>query len=95
MPAGVYHGLFPAETQHISVADAVKSIKRIFKSDIAPQDVAAIILEPVQGEGGFNVCPPEFMRAVRDHGATLLPIDSASVLAMPSNAITIARASMA
>ncbi len=66
MPAGVYHGLFPAETQHISVADAVKSIKRIFKSDIAPQDVAAIILEPVQGEGGFNVCPPEFMRAVRE-----------------------------
>lgn len=76
MPAGVYHGLFPAETQHISVADAVKSIKRIFKSDIAPQDVAAVILEPVQGEGGFNVCPPEFMRAVREicdeHGIVMI-----------------------
>lgn len=66
MPASVYHALYPSQTQNISVADAIKSIKRIFKSDIAPQDVAAIILEPVQGEGGFNVCPPEFMRAVRE-----------------------------
>ncbi|MDO4642000.1 MAG: 4-aminobutyrate--2-oxoglutarate transaminase [Neisseria sp.] len=76
MPAGVYHALYPVATQNISVADAVKSIKRIFKSDIAPHDVAAIILEPVQGEGGFNVCPPEFMRAVREicdeHGILLI-----------------------
>ncbi|PSJ79654.1 4-aminobutyrate--2-oxoglutarate transaminase [Neisseria iguanae] len=66
MSAGVFHALYPSATQNISVADAVKSIKRIFKSDIAPHDVAAIILEPVQGEGGFNVCPPEFMRAIRE-----------------------------
>lgn len=76
MPAGVYHALYPAETQHISVADAVKSIRRIFKADIAPSDVAAIILEPVQGEGGFNVCPPEFMRAIREicdeHGIVMI-----------------------
>lgn len=76
MPASVYHALYPVATQNISVADAVKSIKRIFKSDIAPHDVAAIILEPVQGEGGFNVCPPEFMRAVREicdeHGILLI-----------------------
>ena len=76
MPAGVFHALYPVATQNISVADAVKSIKRIFKSDIAPQDVAAIILEPVQGEGGFNVCPPEFMRAIREicdeHGIVMI-----------------------
>lgn len=76
MPAGVFHALYPASTQNISVEDAVKSIKRIFKSDIAPHDVAAIILEPVQGEGGFNVCPPEFMRAVRkicdEHGIVMI-----------------------
>lgn len=65
MPAGVFHALYPSTTQNISVDDAIKSIKRIFKSDIAPQDVAAIILEPVQGEGGFNVAPPEFMQAIR------------------------------
>ena len=76
MPAGVFHALYPVATQNISVADAIKSIKRIFKSDIAPQDVAAIILEPVQGEGGFNVCPPEFMRAIREicdeHGIVMI-----------------------
>lgn len=66
MPAGIFHALYPSATQGITTADAVKSIRRIFKSDIAPQDVAAIILEPVQGEGGFNVCPPELMRAVRE-----------------------------
>ncbi|STZ77196.1 4-aminobutyrate--2-oxoglutarate transaminase [Bergeriella denitrificans] len=76
MPAGVFHALYPSATQNISVDDAVKSIKRIFKSDIAPHDVAAIILEPVQGEGGFNVCPPELMRALRaicdEHGILLI-----------------------
>lgn len=76
MPAGVFHALFPAATQNISVEEAVKSIRRIFKSDIAPHDVAAIILEPVQGEGGFNVCPPEMMRAVREicdeHGIVMI-----------------------
>ncbi|KGQ29929.1 4-aminobutyrate aminotransferase [Gallibacterium genomosp. 2] len=76
MPAGIYHALYPSTTQNISVDDAIKSIKRIFKSDIAPTDVAAIILEPVQGEGGFNVCPPEFMRKVREicdeHGIVMI-----------------------
>ncbi len=76
MPAGVFHALYPSATQNISVEDAIKSIKRIFKSDIAPHDVAAVILEPVQGEGGFNVCPPEFMRAIREicdeHGIVMI-----------------------
>lgn len=76
MPAGVFHALFPAETQGISVEEAVKSIKRIFKSDIPADNVAAVIIEPVQGEGGFNVCPPEFMRALRqicdEHGIVMI-----------------------
>ena len=38
----------------------------ILTSDIAPQDVAAIVIEPVQGEGGFYVVPPAFMRALRE-----------------------------
>ena len=33
--------------------DAIASIHRIFKNDAAPEDVAAIVIEPVQGEGGF------------------------------------------
>lgn len=65
MPTGVYHADFPSSTQNISTDDAVKSIRRILKTEIAPENVAAIILEPVQGEGGFNIAPPEFMCAVR------------------------------
>ena len=65
MPTGIYHADFPSATQNISTDDAIKSIRRILKTEIAPENVAAIILEPVQGEGGFNIAPPEFMRAVR------------------------------
>ena len=49
---------------------------RTFKTDIAPSRVAAIIVEPVQGEGGFNPVPPELMRALRkvadEHGIVLI-----------------------
>ncbi|WP_251268216.1 aminotransferase class III-fold pyridoxal phosphate-dependent enzyme, partial [Enterobacter hormaechei] len=47
-----------------------------FKADIAADQVAAIVLEPIQGEGGFNVAPPEFMQALRalcdTHGILLI-----------------------
>ncbi len=46
----------------MTTADALKSLERIFKADIAPDQVAAIILEPIQGEGGFNVAPADFMQ---------------------------------
>lgn len=76
MPASVFHALYPSKTQNITVEEAIKSIKRLFKADISPENVAAIILEPVQGEGGFNVCPPAFMRALREicdeHGIVLI-----------------------
>ncbi|VEB90636.1 4-aminobutyrate aminotransferase [Citrobacter koseri] len=56
--------------------DALNSLERIFKADIAPDQVAAIILEPVQGEGGFNVAPTDFMQALRTlcdtHGILLI-----------------------
>ncbi|MCV5480403.1 aminotransferase class III-fold pyridoxal phosphate-dependent enzyme, partial [Escherichia coli] len=51
-------------------------LERIFKADIAPDQVAAITLEPIQGEGGFNVAPADFMQALRDlcdtHGILLI-----------------------
>ncbi len=60
----------------MTTADALKSLERIFKADIAPDQVAAIILEPIQGEGGFNVAPADFMQALRDlcdtHGILLI-----------------------
>ena len=60
----------------VSVEDSIKAIHTLFKSDIDPKRVAAIILEPVQGEGGFYVTPPAFMRELRalcdEHGMLLI-----------------------
>ena len=60
----------------VSVEESLAAIDRLFKADIDAEQVAAIILEPVQGEGGFYVQPPEFMRAVREicdrHGILLI-----------------------
>lgn len=63
---GIYHGLYPNELYEISTKDALKSLEHICKSSIAPYDVAAIIFEPVQGEGGFNVAPKEFLQGLRE-----------------------------
>lgn len=71
-PAEVYHAPFPVALHGVSVQDSLDYIQHLFKSDIEPARVAAIMLEPVQGEGGFYVAPPEFMRALRalcdEHG---------------------------
>ncbi len=76
MPADVYHVPFPNATQDISIADSLKALDLLFKVDIDPKRVAAIILEPVQGEGGFNITPPELMTALRkvcdEHGILLI-----------------------
>lgn len=64
-PGEVYHAPFPIEYHGVSVEDSLKSLHNLFKVDIAPSDVAAIIVEPVQGEGGFYPAPNEFMQALR------------------------------
>jgi 4-aminobutyrate aminotransferase/(S)-3-amino-2-methylpropionate transaminase len=61
----VYHAPFPIEYHGISTAQSLAALEQLFKSDIDPSRVAAIIVEPVQGEGGFYVAPPEFLRALR------------------------------
>lgn len=75
-PAEVYHARFPCALHGVSVDDALASIEAIFKYDVEPQRVAAIILEPVQGEGGFYIAPKEFARALRAlcdrHGIVLI-----------------------
>jgi 4-aminobutyrate aminotransferase/(S)-3-amino-2-methylpropionate transaminase len=65
-PAEIYHAKYPNAMHGVSVADAIASIEAIFKYDVEAERVAAIILEPVQGEGGFYVAPPEFVKAVRE-----------------------------
>lgn len=73
---GVYHLPFPVEAHGIDVADSLKMLDYLFKADIAPDSVAAIIIEPVQGEGGFLITPAELMRALRqrcdEHGILLI-----------------------
>lgn len=76
MPGDIYHLPFPSATQDVSVADSLKALDFLFKADIDPKRVAAIIIEPIQGEGGFNVTPPELMTALRkvcdEHGILLI-----------------------
>ena len=64
-PAELYHAPYPIEYHGISVADSMKSLHSLFAADIAPSDVAAIIVEPVQGEGGFYPAPVEFLQQLR------------------------------
>jgi len=76
MPGGIFRALYPCELHGISVDDSIASIERIFKNDAQPQDIAAIIIEPVQGEGGFYVNSPAFMKRLRAlcdaHGILLI-----------------------
>ncbi|WP_208613131.1 4-aminobutyrate--2-oxoglutarate transaminase [Pantoea wallisii] len=72
----VFHARYPNALHNVSVQDALESLDAILRSDISPQQVAAIIFEPVQGEGGFYVAPPEFVTALRalcdSHGIVLI-----------------------
>jgi 4-aminobutyrate aminotransferase/(S)-3-amino-2-methylpropionate transaminase len=76
MLPSVFHAPFPMAYHGVSVADSLAAIDALFKSDIDPAQVAAIVIEPVQGEGGFYVAPPEFLRALRalcdKHGIVLI-----------------------
>ncbi|NRA53833.1 MAG: 4-aminobutyrate--2-oxoglutarate transaminase [Gammaproteobacteria bacterium] len=75
-PGDIFHAPFPIELHDITVKQSLKAIENLFKVDIAPSDVAAIIVEPVQGEGGFYAAPAEFLQALRklcdEHGIMLI-----------------------
>lgn len=78
MLPSVFHAPFPMAYHGVSTTDSLAAIDALFKSDIDPAQVAAIIIEPVQGEGGFYAAPPEFLRALRalcDKHGILLIID--------------------
>jgi 4-aminobutyrate aminotransferase/(S)-3-amino-2-methylpropionate transaminase len=75
-PAEVYHAPFPIAYHGVSVQDSLDALEQVFKYDIESARVAAIIVEPVLGEGGFYVAPPEFLRSLRAicdaHGIVLI-----------------------
>ena len=75
-PAEVYHVPFPIEYHGITVEDSIAALDKLFKADVEPDRVAAIIIEPVQGEGGFYPAPEGFLQTLRDicdeHGIVLI-----------------------
>ncbi|HEY8266579.1 MAG TPA: 4-aminobutyrate--2-oxoglutarate transaminase [Steroidobacteraceae bacterium] len=75
-PAEVYHAPFPNPLHGVSTDDAFDALATIFKCDVAADRVAAIIVEPVQGEGGFYIAPKDFMVRLRElcdrHGIILI-----------------------
>ncbi|WP_241610460.1 4-aminobutyrate--2-oxoglutarate transaminase [Rosenbergiella epipactidis] len=75
MVPSVFHARFP-DGKKVSTEQALESLHDIFSCDIAPHNVAALVIEPIQGEGGFRVVPQAFMQALRDiadqHGILLI-----------------------
>lgn len=75
LPGQVYHLPFP-DGQDVSVEDSLKMLNFLFASDIGPEQVAAIIIEPVQGEGGFRIAPTALLKHLRavcdEHGIKLI-----------------------
>jgi len=75
-PAEIYHLPFPIEHHNVTVQESLKALDFLFRADIEPSRVAAIIIEPVQGEGGFYEAPHELLVELRRicdrHGILLI-----------------------
>lgn len=74
----VFHVPYPMPYHGVTPEHSFAAIENLFKADIDPARVAAVIIEPVQGEGGFYIAPPEFLRALRalcDKHRILLIVD--------------------
>lgn len=72
----VFHVPYPMPYHGVTAEQSLAAIENLFKADVDPTRVAAIIIEPVQGEGGFYIAPPDFLRALRalcdKHGILLV-----------------------
>jgi len=75
-PSDIYHAPFPMLTHGVTPEHSLAALNAIFKGDMAPDETAAIIIEPVTGEGGFYIAPFEFLRELRSicdrHGILLI-----------------------
>ncbi len=65
MPAEIFHAPFPCPYHGVSVDDALAGIDLVLKSQAGPDRIGAVVVEPVQGEGGFNVAPRAFIDALK------------------------------
>jgi 4-aminobutyrate aminotransferase / (S)-3-amino-2-methylpropionate transaminase / 5-aminovalerate transaminase len=72
----IYRVPFPVAHEAVHPEDTLRALHGLFHADVEPARVAAIIIEPVQGEGGFHVASPELLRALRaqcdEHGILLI-----------------------
>jgi 4-aminobutyrate aminotransferase len=72
----VFHVPFPMALHGVTTAESLRALEHLFRADVEARRVAAIVLEPVQGEGGFYPAPPELMRGLRalcdQHGILLI-----------------------
>ena len=75
-PGEVYHVPYPNKFHDVSADEALRALEFLFKADVEPTRVAAMVIEPVQGEGGFYVAPFDFLRELRrvcdKHGILLI-----------------------
>jgi len=74
--AGVFHIPFPIEHHGTSEKESLKALDHLFRASVSPDQVAAIVIEPVQGEGGFYQASPAFLQQLRklcdEHGICLV-----------------------
>lgn len=75
-PSEIFHLPFPSESTGVSIADTSRALAALFAADSEPGRIAAIIIEPVQGEGGFHVPAPELFAVIDElrqrHGILLI-----------------------
>jgi len=76
MPADIFHLPYPVAYHGGSVDATLAALRTVFRSEIDPSRIAAVIIEPVQGEGGFYITPPELLLELRrlcdEHGMLLI-----------------------
>jgi 4-aminobutyrate aminotransferase / (S)-3-amino-2-methylpropionate transaminase / 5-aminovalerate transaminase len=75
-PADIYRAPFPNAMQGVSEEEALRHLQMLMRTDAEPSRIAAIVIEPVQGEGGYYAAPRSFLQALRricdDHGILLV-----------------------
>ncbi|MCG6657391.1 4-aminobutyrate--2-oxoglutarate transaminase [Halomonas campisalis] len=76
MPGNVFRAPYPVPYHGVSEDEALRGLKMALKTDANPKDTAAIVLEPVLGEGGFYPAPASFLKAIREicdeHGMLMI-----------------------
>ena len=65
LPGPVYHLPFPSRDSGVTAEQALTALERLFEVEIPADEVASIIVEPIQGEGGFRLLCPQFAKALR------------------------------